>query len=447
MKYGAVLAVCAALVTTLGCAAVRMPAQNAPCPGFQRSEARISELERLAGEGTRIHFSEAVTAQSFVDHYFAAFDHHQEALSRCRWPWLSLPGQGWLLENLRPASSQWFAKMDTEAAWERFGSIGRPGIALATTALRAMPASRPLIRDPGKPGQGFAFDQIQTSLVNADEPLWLSHRSSSGRWTFVFTSYASGWIRSRDVAPLPDGFAASWRRLAPLALVVEGFPLRSGRGDFLFTSRIGMILPLVEETADTFKVLVAVTRSRNGEAVFEMISIPTRIAVRVPMAPTVRNVATIASRMLGLPYGWGGQFGNRDCSAMIRDFFMPFGLWLPRHSREQAAVGRVIDLSGFDERRKAQVIVAEGVSYATLVAKRGHIALYVGHRGPDPVVLHAVWDIPVERDGRRGREHVGQIVLTTLRRSKAAPSCGSGTTLLHDLESMNTLSFAPPTRP
>jgi cell wall-associated NlpC family hydrolase len=157
------------------------------------------------------------------------------------------------------------------------------------------------------------------------------------------------------------------------------------------------------------------------------------------MAPTSENLATVASSLLGLPYGWGGLFENRDCSSAIRDLFMPFGLWLPRNSREQAVAGSVTKLSNLGEDQKAQLILEEAVPFATLLQKKGHIALYVGHSDGYPVVLHSVWDLTVKRRKGETRKHFGRIVLSRLRPSSEDGPCGPGTTLLADLDSMTIL--------
>ncbi len=329
--------------------------------------------------------------------------------------------------------------MDEEAAWEHAGSIDKFGVTLVSTSLRAMPTDRPLIIDPTQPGQGFQFDHLQNSLVNANEPLWLSHHSRSGKWVFVYTSYASGWILDRDAATIPDGQALSWPLLPQVSFIEEGYTVRDSRGRFLFTSRIGMVLPLVEAEGNAFDVLLATSKGPGGEAVFEVISLPARLAIPIPLAPTNENLSNIASKLLGQPYGWGGLFENRDCSSAIRDLFMPFGLWLPRNSRDQAVIGERIDLSDLGEIEKARLILDVGVPFATLLAKKGHIALYVGHSDGYPVVFHSVWDLT------RGeqRRHVGRIALSTLRPSSNDGPCGPGSFLLADLESMNIL--APPT--
>ncbi len=43
-------------------------------------------------------------------------------------------------------------------------------------------------------------------------------------------------------------------------------------------------------------------------------------------------VAKIAKEFYNEPYGWGGKMMTRDCSAMTRDFFTPFGIFLMRNS-------------------------------------------------------------------------------------------------------------------
>lgn len=397
------------------------------------------EIERLAGPGSVAKPLTGLSVDRFLDAYFRVFDHHQEDLATSRWAWLALPGSGLVLDNLDPVTRTFFDAMDREAAWGQRGSVDRAGIALATTSLRAMPTARPLVGRPGKPGQGFPFDVLQNSLVNANEPLWISHRSSSGEWTFVFTSYASGWIESRDLATLSASQTVAWRRLAPVACLVDGHPVRDRDGRFLLSTRIGMVLPLVGRTPDHFSVLAAVPSPSGGDAVLEAVSLPKELAVPIPFPPTVTNLSLVAERLLGSPYGWGGLHDHRDCSATVRDLFMPFGLWLPRNSREQALEGEVIDLAGLDSVSKQRLIVERGVPFATLLYKPGHILLYIGRRSGVPFAFHAVWDLTTRRTGQPPvRRHIGRIVISPL-----CPTDAEGASLLDGLESMRLLGAQP----
>ncbi len=430
----------AALITALAAAMAPACAHRAggpprPCSWSNDRVPTRLEIEQLAGEPSDVRALTHLSVDGFLDAYFRVFDHHQEDMATSRWAWLALPDAGLVLDNLDPVTQTFFDAMDREAAWGERGSIDRAGIALATTSLRAMPTARPLIGPPGRPGQGFPFDLLQNSLVNANEPLWLSHRSSSGEWTFVFTSYASGWIKSRDVGTLSASQALAWRQLAPVACLVDGHSVRDRHGHFLFATRIGMVLPLVGRTADHFSVLTAVPSPSRGDAVMEAVSLPAELAVPVPLLPTVENLSLVAERLLGSPYGWGGLHGHRDCSATIRDFFMPFGLWLPRNSREQALAGQTITLENLDPATKQRRIVERGVPFATLLYKPGHILLYIGQSSGVPFALHAVWDLTTRRAGRPPkRDHIGRTVISPL-----CPTDAEGSSLLDGLESMHLL--------
>ena len=59
-----------------------------------------------------------------------------------------------------------------------------------------------------------------------------------------------------------------------------------------------------------------------------------------PLPMTPAQVALIGNVMMGQRYGWGGMFGDRDCSALTRELLTPFGIWLPRNSLSQARSGR-----------------------------------------------------------------------------------------------------------
>lgn len=133
-----------------------------------------------------------------------------------------------------------------------------------------------------------------------------------------------------------------------------------------------------------------------------------------PLPLTGWNVSRIGGELMGQPYGWGGFLGKRDCSATVRDLLSPFGIWLPRNSAAQARAGTFVSFEGMGRAEKEETLLRDGVPFATLVAMRGHIMLYVGERGGRPLVLHNTWGLRTREEGKEGRHIIGKTVITTL---------------------------------
>ncbi len=176
------------------------------------------------------------------------------------------------------------------------------------------------------------------------------------------------------------------------------------------------MLPLVSQASDHCRVLVAVP-DENRHARLKEIAIPCEAVAAKPMPLTRNNIAAMVNRFINQPYGWGGLYGNRDCSSTLKDLFVPFGLWLPRNSFHQAHHGgNYVSLSRFSPTDKARTILAEGVPFLTLLWARGHIALYLGEQAGQPVVFHNLWGVRTrDRWGREGRQVIGHAAITTLR--------------------------------
>ena len=53
-----------------------------------------------------------------------------------------------------------------------------------------------------------------------------------------------------------------------------------------------------------------------------------------------------------------------------------------------------------------------GVPFLTLVGKKGHVMLYVGHYKNKPVFMHNIWAVP-SKFGSADRYVIGKTVLTS----------------------------------
>jgi len=87
---------------------------------------------------------------------------------------------------------------------------------------------------------------------------------------------------------------------------------------------------------------------------------------------TPRMIVQEAKRFLGVPYLWGGVSpAGFDCSGLVRTMFGRYGIYLPRDTKDQIKVGRLIDRTE--------------VKAGDLLFFRRHVALALGRSR----ILHA----------------------------------------------------------
>lgn len=320
-------------------------------------------------------------------------------------------------ENTRKRDQEWLEGLKKLALMEEYPNAGFPAISVANTSLRVLPTDKPAFYDFSKAGEGFPFDYMQNSALWAGTPVFVSHISADKAWFLCESRFAAGWVPARDLALVDNEFMDRYRNGDYLALVRDDVSVIDRDGLFRFRGRLGMLLPRAENDGEdgAVRVLLPVADNR-GRAKIAVASLDSRFLTALPLPITPRNMAGLAGQLMGEAYGWGGMFGNRDCSATVMDIFTPVGLALPRNSGQQAAVGKFIKLKELKPNQKEEYIAANAIPWLTLVRKPGHIMLYVGNT-PDgkPLVLHNMWGLRT-RDwlGREGRRVVGKTVITTL---------------------------------
>lgn len=351
-------------------------------------------------------------------------------------------------ENLRLLGPKFRSDMEWQAQAETYPNAALPAIATANTALRVVPTSRPGFLKPTDPGEGYPFDYWQNSGVWAGTPMLVTQISRDGAWALVETRFAGGWVRMGDIALVDQAFMDRWTSLPLLAVTAEraaiaGLPEGEGDtggmaasepGTFLFYGRIGTVLPLSGEDEGGYTALAPV-RGADGRALIASVRLAKTQAAPMPLAPTPRNFALLAGQMLGQPYGWGGYLDNRDCSALMLDIYAPFGVFLPRNSRQQSRAGDRLPLDGMTPEEKERTLLDKGAPLLTLIHKPGHIMLYIG-RGTGPnagraMMLHAVWGLKtLDEEGRVGRFVIGRTAITTLEPGAEIPAVARAGTLL-----------------
>jgi cell wall-associated NlpC family hydrolase len=435
---------CCVLVLLAGCAApignglpecVLGPARDADIDDVVRLAQEITPYARAAGE--RLEIGDGCRNEllaEFRERFYSPWTQKSSAddLAETKRLMKKVAKGRWYGVNRRLMPAGMLNEILENCALAAFPSRDEKSIAIVPTHLRGLPTHLPLFTS----ANGYPFDMLQYPQVKANEPLRVLHASRDGIWLFVETAYSNGWLEARDVAFADQEFIDSWMALPQLVITLDNTKVTDGVGGISYRAGIGTFLPLDGAGDEWWKVKMA-TAGKGRKAVSSVTRIARNAAERFPLAFNRENISLIGNQLIGQPYGWGEIYGLRDCSAMLRDFFMPFGIWLPRTSADQiASTPQQLKLSGKQPREKEEAIRRQAVPFLTLFYKPGHIMLYIGS---DPMggalVFHNAWSLRI-KDGTGERlQSIGKAVVTTLEPGKEL-GVVNGKTLLEELTSM-----------
>ncbi|MDR2123392.1 MAG: SH3 domain-containing protein [Desulfovibrio sp.] len=326
------------------------------------------------------------------------------------------------IDETRPFPPETWTALETQANKQAFGRGAGPAVTLRHCDLRAAPSSLRFYLRPDLPGEGYPFDYFQETSLPPGVPLYICNISADRAWMLVESPLAAGWLPARDAARTDDAFMRLWRSRPLVALVRDGVNAGGTR------AHIGTLLPLSGRSGgDT--VVYLPRRGLSGNAEAATAALPQGSAVTVPLALTADNVAAVGNAMMGQRYTWGGLDEGRDCSALTRDLFVPFGLYLPRNSAAQAGTGRVIPTAGSGD--KDALVAREARPFRSLIRLPGHIALYLGVYEGKNIIFHNIWGLRT-RDASGGcdnRAVIGKAVVTTTDPGRERPDLCAGKSL------------------
>ena len=288
----------------------------------------------------------------------------------------------------------------------------KPAIMVKDTDVRALPTDTPLYpsRVSALGERGFLrADSLQNSATKPGEPVSILSHSADDKWFLIASPAVLGWVKRDSVALVDPDFMDKYTE-SPLAVFVkDNVRIRDERGALVATAKMGTVIP-----CDGDDLLFPV-RGKHGEAHIKRYRLGKSVTAPFPVSLTPNNAVRAIDQLLGERYGWGGSYSLRDCSAVTKDYFSLFGVWLPKNSGDQAKVGASIPISGMTASQKTHALISRGVPFATLLYMKGHIMLYMGTYDGEPVILHSIWGVPIKaRDGRSGRVVIGKTAVTSL---------------------------------
>ncbi len=280
--------------------------------------------------------------------------------------------------------NQWIAN----ANYDNIDSKKYKAITVRRTDVKSLPTSSAFFRDPKKTGEGFPFDYNQNSALHINIPLYISHFSKDKKWAFVRASYSFGWVKTSDLALVSNDFIKTFKNDNYAMVIKDNLRLYNDTKDISIV-KIGALFPI----SDDQKYLVA-SRDAKGRAHIEKVTVSNpNIIAKKPLPFTAKNVGMLAKEFYGEPYGWGGSYDCRDCSATTRDFLGAFGIFLRRNSSKQAEDGNGISIEGLAKAKKKQKIIKDAEPFRSLLYVPGHVVLYLGEYKGEPVIMHTYWGI------------------------------------------------------
>ena len=360
--------------------------------------------------------TQAVHAAHFKERFFAPW--HDTNLTTDTdlfyWPWqIYIPSRGYGANTLTYPDT-WYQRLAQNANPAAYPSSQTPAITVTQLDLRNFPTDDPLFFDFKKPGEGFPFDYLQNSTLHAGVPVMITHATRKGDWLYIVASHAAGWVHPGEIATVAPSQQSELETGTFIAVTVESTPLYF-QADFLASAGIGTLLFLPADTA------APAFPQRNTDGTLRMVPVDDDSTFSSwPMRPDAMLLATLGDQLLGEPYGWGGLYGHRDCSSSLRDLFIPFGVWLPRNSSQQARFGDLLPLPQ-EEKSIVESIGTYGIPFASFVAFPGHIGLYLGQYRGQPIIFQQVWGLRTPEGNLPGRFIIGRAVISSLAIGRSLP--------------------------
>lgn len=264
------------------------------------------------------------------------------------------------------------------------------------------------------------FDALQTSRINISTPAAVVHSSYDNKWVYVVTSNVSGWTKRLNVAYCDKSVFTS-------IVTRNFFVVTDGKTDIYtdndhlrYHSYVRMGAKLFAEPGksnnDANKIFIPLSDT-DGNLILGIGYIDKK-SVSTGFVPfTQRNMINQAFKLLNSPYGWGGMYGEQDCSQFLCEIFATAGIYLPRNSSNQVLVGKKCEIIKKDlpDMEKMEIIKNEGYPGITFLRFPGHIMLYLGYDENDIYVIHATWGYKEKAGTKEIHRAINRVAVTNLR--------------------------------
>lgn len=337
-------------------------------------------------------------------------------------------------ENKKLIDSKLINEIVKNSNFDNFNSSKKRAITIKNSSLRTLPSSKPFF----KKSTNYPFDYSQNSSIKANQPLFISHFSLDKAWIFVESAFAIGWISLNDIAYVDENFVQNFTDKELLIVTKEKTAIYNSWDNFLFYAKMGSIFPLIETHKDYYEVFQT-NKDEMFNGKLNIIKISKKQAQIHPLEFNKKELNSVLNELLDEKYGWGGMYQNRDCSSMVRDFFIAFGVWLPRNSAVQSRYLKYVDISKLPPKEKEQKIIEIAVPFETILYLKGHIMLYLGEFENQAFVMHNTWGGGVKFKDSKKKIIYGKTLISSLYLGSHLEKVDTSELLIHKVIGISQL--------
>lgn len=274
------------------------------------------------------------------------------------------------------------------------------GLITKRTALRTFPTSLRAFKQPGE----FDIDRFQESALFPGTPVAILQKSADQQWLFIVSEWYSAWVKSEDVALGNQAEVLAFAESKPRVIITDADARTAFTPERPEVSNLSLDMGISLPWLKNWPIAKAV--NGQGSLGSTVISLPIRnehgrLEVIPALLPNKYNfqeqylsisdmdLLLQSNQFLGERYGWGHDYGTRDCSGFVSEVYRSMGLLLPRNTSDQER-SLAYDREPFEATlsREQRIEKINRVRIGDLIYIPGHVMMVIGHDDYGPWVIH-----------------------------------------------------------
>jgi SH3-like domain-containing protein len=195
----------------------------------------------------------------------------------------------------------------------------------------------------------------------------------NGKWYRVQTpEYYIGWMDTAGLHGLTAGELDRWKRSSRFLFnSISGcaYDAPGKKGEVVSDLVLGDLFE-VESTAKGYLKM----KFPDGRSGYVRKSDCISYDDWINSEPDVKSILTVAKKMMGYPYLWGGASSKAtDCSGFVKLVYYSQGIILARDASQQARYGERVDFSNIDNLQPGDLLF-----FGSSALRISHVGIYLG---------------------------------------------------------------------